>query len=1048
MANTPNKEGNIAEQQDVQLESGTYEIIRSRLLKQTGELKNRLDQLNSGRKEVFGAIETQLIANDRINTSNNCVARDIIALGNHCIFGYNVHIGLRSGIQLKDVFSIYDFQDNVFQETDLSLIQNEKFAVDFQNLYRYYKDAFFARFVQQGTYLYMVFQISSNVNDFKAFKWLIVEDRLEYIDARSDHEVKAPEQYEFKWVRAHRDMQRLGEHPHISIMDRVFVETVGGDLTIKVEDNTDDGLGIYREEVDMKDQTLDDAEYFYADLGNLIALRIRPYQEDFRYFVYNEKIQQVQRIDALKDSGVLLPDGHGLIFANGYYLQTGDFKIFDPELKQKQFKKRIVSPNGEDYLYVFYNHHKGTYVLLHYNLIEQTVQTPIICHGYSIFPNGELAYFRAEEEPTKHHVVQIWQTPFVSGDEVPSEHTDTFLYKIGNKDIVKAMSECYEILTLANKDDSYAGLYADLAKKATDVIDSYYWISNAETFQLSEPLSQIRETANAAIEEYEKKVSIQRNTEETIEKVRSQALDLFQQVKRQSFDSIDLFVAKLAELRTIRGEIIGLKDLRYTKPQLIEQLEEEAAKMAERLSEECVGFLLQDDALQPYEEKIESCRSGLEEVHSAKAGKELEEAIDQIGEELQLMIDIVSNLKIDDATQTTRILDNISAMYAQLNQVKAAVRRRQKELMGKEAVAEFNAQFKLLDQAIINYLDVANTPQKCDDFLTKLMIQLEELESKFAEFDEFIDQVAEKREEIYAAFENRKKQLLEALNNRTAALQRAGERILNGIQNRSKTFKEVNEINAFFASDLMVDKVRDLIDQLKELDDSNKANGLQTRLKTLKEEAIRQLRDKQDLFVEGENVLKLGQHHFSVNVQALDLTIVEREGKLYFHLTGTDFYEEITDPALNEHRKVWNQALVSENEDVYRSEYLAYQIFKTKQLKPEASLEDIMEVVRQEAGKRYQEGYTKGIHDVDAAHILQALMQLSKGIDLLYFSADVRALAQFIWSYCLPKGEKESLQKQLDSAGILLSVFPETHEYDYLIEEIRKAMQKSLAEES
>ena len=36
--------------------------------------------------------------------------------------------------------------------------------------------------------------------------------------------------------------------PHINIEDEVFVETVGGDLTVKVEDNTEDGLGIYRED--------------------------------------------------------------------------------------------------------------------------------------------------------------------------------------------------------------------------------------------------------------------------------------------------------------------------------------------------------------------------------------------------------------------------------------------------------------------------------------------------------------------------------------------------------------------------------------------------------------------------------------------------------------------------------------------------------------------------------------------------------------------------------------------------------------------------------
>ena len=83
-----------------------------------------------------------------------------------------------------------------------------------------------------------------------------------------------------------RNQHQDGEHPHISIEDRVFVETVGGDLTIKVENNTRSGAGIYAEEVEVLDQTLDDAEIHYAILGNLILLKIRPYQEK-RYPIFH-----------------------------------------------------------------------------------------------------------------------------------------------------------------------------------------------------------------------------------------------------------------------------------------------------------------------------------------------------------------------------------------------------------------------------------------------------------------------------------------------------------------------------------------------------------------------------------------------------------------------------------------------------------------------------------------------------------------------------------------------------------------------------------------
>ena len=65
----------------------------------------------------------------------------------------------------------------------------------------------------------------------------------------------------------------------MSIEDKVFVECVGGDLTIKVEDNTDTGEGIYAEEVLDRNQKVDDAEIQYAIQGSLILLKITPFRE-------------------------------------------------------------------------------------------------------------------------------------------------------------------------------------------------------------------------------------------------------------------------------------------------------------------------------------------------------------------------------------------------------------------------------------------------------------------------------------------------------------------------------------------------------------------------------------------------------------------------------------------------------------------------------------------------------------------------------------------------------------------------------------------------
>ena len=101
------------------LDAGAYEIIRKRLPTQKEAHSEQLSKLNNERKEVFNSTNFVLKANQRITTENTCVARGIIAFDQLCIFGYNVHFGLRTDIQLSDVFSIYQFQEAQFLPQNL-----------------------------------------------------------------------------------------------------------------------------------------------------------------------------------------------------------------------------------------------------------------------------------------------------------------------------------------------------------------------------------------------------------------------------------------------------------------------------------------------------------------------------------------------------------------------------------------------------------------------------------------------------------------------------------------------------------------------------------------------------------------------------------------------------------------------------------------------------------------------------------------------------------------------------------------------------------------
>ena len=123
---------------ETQLAAGTYEVLRNRLRDASADLRTRLTNLNELRAEVFGNIETVLLSTERVTTDHNCTPRDLVAVGDQFIFGYNVQFGLKSEIDLADVFSAYEFREHAFHAQNLDVIGDERFVSDFHELYRFF----------------------------------------------------------------------------------------------------------------------------------------------------------------------------------------------------------------------------------------------------------------------------------------------------------------------------------------------------------------------------------------------------------------------------------------------------------------------------------------------------------------------------------------------------------------------------------------------------------------------------------------------------------------------------------------------------------------------------------------------------------------------------------------------------------------------------------------------------------------------------------------------------------------------------------------------
>ncbi|WP_439377233.1 DNA repair ATPase [Amycolatopsis lexingtonensis] len=1036
---------------ETELDAGTYDVLRVRLAAQAAELAKRADELNARRVEVFGSAQLALVGTERIRTANNCVPRDIVAVDGRMLFGYNVFIGLKPETAIDDVFSLQRFSrdEDAFRFDDVSndelpeLLRDEQFGRDFGELYRYYRQAKLLQLRRLDGKLLAVFQIGPRTEDIRVLRWGIAADgTVSYLDSRGERDHVFPPSHDFEWIETTREDHVLGRHPHISIEDEVFVETVGGNLTVKVENNTETGAGVYAEPVDEPLQSLADAEVSYARIGPLILLRMLPYKETtYRYLVFNTRTQDVVRLDGIGQACQRLPEDHGIIFPGGYYLDTGVSKTFDTTVDGLEFERVIRSPNGEDVLYVFHARAEGRTLLLPYNVIRKEVASPIPCHGYSLFDDGTMILFRAlSDEPSRVHPMQVWRTPFQSDTYAASQPAGTGpLERVGNADLVRGISDCLSITRMIGDMAPSAAVFEALIAACARVFDHYHWLGESELGDLRSPLSDVRVTAEQVLDEFETVTSLTAQAAEAIDTAAADTASLVRRVRGEALNAADAWVRRLAEMHRARGRLVTVRELRYADTSrvdaLIAELDTEFSEAAQR----AVRFLQGEEAFTGYHAEVDGLIAAAGAIKTVAEAGPVAEQLDEQSAGLEVLTDVVGGLDIADAVVRTKILERVGEVIGAVNRARATLDARRKELLETEGRAEFAAEFALLAQAITGGLAVADTPERCDEQLGRLLLQLENLESRFGEFDDFLTSLGEKRTDVYEAFSSRKQALLDERARRADRLVESAGRILGSVTRRVGSLGSAEEINTYFAADPMVSKLRSVVADLRALGDQVRAEELEGRVKAARQEAGRALRDRIDLYGEGGETIRLGRNTFAVNTQDIDLTLVPHDGTMKFAITGTDYRAAVRDSAFEATRPYWDQLLVSESPEVYRAEYLATSILAER---PVAELveADLLDVVRSVAGERYDEGYARGVHDHDAAAILGALLRLRSAAGLLRYPPAARAAAQLFWAFGADEPAKAAWTTRAASLVRVREAFGSTPALDALAQELGDAI--------
>jgi len=1025
----------------------SFELLRKRLAAAAAVVRGKTDALNAQRLAIFGRVEPKLLARLSARTEHNCIARDVVRVGDLLLFGYQVFMGLKRETTVNDVFCLYRLKDHTEAaelETvaiESSFLADSRFAADFKELVTYYKATTLEQLRVVNDKLLMLFRTGSQLGDRKVFRFAIEPATggraggVQYIDNRGERDHVLPPAFDFEWTNVTREMHVLGRHPHANILDTVFVETVGGDLTVKIENNTESGLGIFSEPVEDKTQSLADAEISYADLRHQLLIRVKPYREaTSRYLIFNKRMKTVLRCDEIGVSCVQLPEDHGIVFPGGYALESGEYKRFSElglNFDGFRLKRVIRAPNGEDVLYVFYEEISGRYGLLPYNLIDRAIGQPLMADGYARYLDGAILLFVPETgEASRLHAMQLWRTPFSDIEHATSYKTPNgLLGRLGNASLVRALAELRQLTQLA-EDARVIGQFERLFKLGQKCAEGYLWLSEVEAGALLPDVQGLARTAQSALEAFEQLEQAKLKAASAVKLQATAVRELISIVAAKLWQKPEDFTDAILKFKRKRGELTALAEQAHVLASDIEPLDTAITEELNRVGARALKFFADPNAFASLKEGLRRAGVELEKATGSSALKPIATELDTLAESLDGLTELISSFEHSDPQQRADLLSSTGTLYSDVNRLRAGLRAKRDSLLEREQGAEFGAQLQVLEQSLASTLSRSDTPEAIDEALAKALSQLEQLDGRFADQPQFAAELTNRRETTLEAFAARREQLSAVRDKRAQGLKESITRVLDGVPRRVAKLTRNEDIHGFFAGDSLVERARSQIADLRKLGRAVDADELSGKLRSLRESGLRDVRDRIELGQDG-NTLKLGKHRFSVANRALDLALSFDSHGFSISLTGTDYRKPIADAATEAFKSVWQQTLPSENSETYRAEYLAYRLFQGMRSGSQAGTaisgggksdtielsvdertalheglqeaakdqhQSLVEQINLIAAKRPMDDYQRGVHDRDAAQILFALEKLDVHAGALRTRAPARVLAQAYFS--------------------------------------------------
>ncbi|MYS20196.1 DNA repair ATPase, partial [Streptomyces sp. DvalAA-14] len=910
-------------------DADAYEVLRVRLTAGAEELAARAEALNLARQEVFGSAELRLAGTERLRTARPALPADVAPVGGWLLFAANP----AEVAEVADVFQLRAASDQAGPASPepQGLLDDPQFVRDFGELYRYYRETRLLRLRVEDSRLQAVFRTGPAAEDVRVLGWRVGRDGNCGYEGAGRASEPAATAAGLNWFPVAREHFVPGRQPHIELTaadgGTVQLDTTGGMVRIRT------GETRYEEPVEDALQSLADAEAAYATVGPLLLLRVRPYRESAdRHFAVNTRTALVERIDALGRACLRLPDEQGVIFPGGYALAAGGTRTFDlgaeVPVEGLEFERLVRSANGEDVLYVFHAAADGRRLLLPYNLIREEAAAPLHVQGAALYEDGTLLALRAADggEPARVHTLQRWRTPYLADTWAAAQPVgDSPLERIGNPDLVRAVADALSVARSALAPEPAAAVYEALVAAAERVLDRYHWLGDADLRAggLAGPLADVRDTGRQVLAEYARVRESTARAAASVAEAGRTITALGRRLRGESAAGAQEWVARLTELRLARGRLASLRELRYADPGQLDALEQALAEVTATATRRAATRFADEHAFDAYRERIAALAAEAASITTSAAAEPLAAALDEQAAGLGTVTETAGSLRIADATVRTRILERAADVLGAVNRARAVLEGRRRELFTTESAAEFAAETALLAQDLSGALAAADTPERCEEHLGRLLVQVEDLTTRFGAVQERVSALDARREEIHQVLTARKQALADERAERVERLTGSAARVLDGVRRRAAALGSPDEITAYFAADPLPEEHRRIAAELRVLGHPARAAELHAALAAARQDASRTLRDRLDLYTPDGTTLRLGRHHFPVNTHPFDLALVPHGDTLAFTITGTDYLTPVTDPAFTDTRPFWTRPLPSESPDLYRSEYLA-----------------------------------------------------------------------------------------------------------------------------